>query len=111
LWIQGGPRQRAFFARDPLLAPALNKIPLVRWQWGYVYESSTHMLRPRGLNLTYDTGGGELISGALLHAKFLPDIAERAREELSRGQHYAASREYRAYENRVAAGTQFWTPH
>ena len=35
LWIQGGPRARSFFARDPKLAPALNKIPLVRWRRHY----------------------------------------------------------------------------
>ena len=31
LWIQGGPRARSFFADQPQSAPALNKIPLVRW--------------------------------------------------------------------------------
>ena len=42
LWIQGGPRARKFFPDAPKTAPALNKIPLVKWQRGYVYESSTH---------------------------------------------------------------------
>ena len=59
LWIQGGPRQRIFFADEPERAPALNKIPLVKWQRGYVYVSSTHSLLPRGLNQTYDEWGGE----------------------------------------------------
>lgn len=31
LWIQGGPRQRVFFAEKPSFGPALNKIPLVKW--------------------------------------------------------------------------------
>ena len=31
LWIQGGPRARAFFAEDPRRAPTLTKVPLVNW--------------------------------------------------------------------------------
>lgn len=71
LWIQGGPRARMFFVKTPRRAPALNKIPLVKWQRGYTYISSTHMLLPRGLNVVYDTNGGERPSGLLLHTKFL----------------------------------------
>ncbi len=54
LWIQGGPRMRVFFKDAPEKAPALNKIPLVKWDRRYVYVSSTHMLLPRGLNQVYD---------------------------------------------------------
>lgn len=97
LWIQGGPRARMFFADKPEFAPALNKIPLVKWDRHCIYASSTHQLLPRGLNLVYDEWGGEKASGLLLHTKFLGNFAEKAREELERGQHYAASREYRAY--------------
>ncbi len=97
LWIQGGPRQRVYFSDSPRDAPALNKIPLVKWRWGYTYVSSTHMLMPRGLNLTYEELGGERISGCLLHTKFLPDFANRAAEERKRKQHYADSIEYAAY--------------
>ena len=59
LWIQGGPRMRAFFPQNPLAGPALNKIPLVRWYWRYAYVSSTHMLLPRRLNQVFDEEGGE----------------------------------------------------
>ncbi|MAY86209.1 MAG: glycosyl transferase family 2 [Pseudooceanicola sp.] len=97
LWIQGGPRARIFFADRPEQAPALNKIPLVKWHRKYVYVSSTHMLLPRGLNQVYDEWGGEKASGALLHAKFLNTFGDKAKEELERGQHYAGSAEYRAY--------------
>ncbi len=97
LWIQGGPRAREFFAQDPRSAPALNKTPLVRWDRRYVYVSSTHALLPRGLNLVYDQSGGEKTSGILLHTKFLDTFAQKAEEELDRKQHYAGSREYRAY--------------
>lgn len=97
LWIQGGPRARAFFSEDPASAPALNKIPLVKWKRHYVYVDSTHMLLPRGLNQVYASDGGERVSGCLLHAKFLDMLPEKAREEMSRQEHYARGREYAAY--------------
>lgn len=102
LWIQGGPRARAFFPDNPKAAPALNKVPLVRWDRKYAYVSSTHMLLPRGLNLVYDAWGGEKTSGCLLHAKFLDTFAAKAAEEAVRGEHYAQSREYAAYRQAVA---------
>ncbi|MFV0409426.1 MAG: glycosyltransferase family 2 protein [Paracoccus sp. (in: a-proteobacteria)] len=98
LWIQGGPRARSFFGRTPLLAPALNKIPLVKWERRYVYISSTHMALPRRLNLVYDEQGGERISGVLLHAKFISTFIDKSSEEMERGEHYANSQEYRAYQ-------------
>jgi len=58
LWIQGGPRARVFFRDHPKQAPALNKVPLVKWSNHYTYASSTHMLLPRGLNIVYDEWGG-----------------------------------------------------
>ncbi|SFB11865.1 Glycosyl transferase family 2 [Poseidonocella pacifica] len=103
LWIQGGPRARRFFADKPDQAPALNKIPLVKWHRRYTYVSSTHMLLPRGLNLVYDEWGGEKASGVLLHPKFLDSFDRKAAEELSRSEHYADGREYKAY---VADGTE-----
>ena len=97
LWIQGGPRARAFFSDTPYDAPALNKIPLVHWQRSYTYVSSTHMLLPRGLNLVFDEWGGEKASGVLMHAKFVNTLETKAEEELKRREHYASSREYAAY--------------
>ena len=108
LWIQGGPRSRAFFAKRPERAPALNKIPLVRWHRAYTYVSSTHMLLPRGLNQVYDEWGGEKASGCLLHAKFLHTFSAKAEEELIRRQHYAASHEYRAYAKGLRDNPDFW---
>ncbi|GGL55709.1 glycosyltransferase family 2 protein [Wenxinia marina] len=108
LWIQGGPRARVFFPETPALAPALNKIPLVKWDRRYTYVSSTHMLLPRGLNLVYDEWGGEKASGLLLHTKFLDTFGGKAAEELSRGQHYGASREYRAYAGLGADSPDLW---
>ncbi|WP_420838989.1 glycosyltransferase family 2 protein [Aliiroseovarius subalbicans] len=108
LWIQGGPRTRVFFADAPERAPALNKIPLVKWQRSYTLESSTHMLLPRTLNVTYDEWGGEKASGCLLHAKFLDTFSAKAAEELERGQHYAASHEYRAYHTHLKDDPNLW---
>ncbi|WP_439137115.1 glycosyltransferase family 2 protein [Roseicyclus sp.] len=109
LWIQGGPRARAFFTETPAKAPALNKIPLVKWHKSYAYASSTHMLLPRGLNLVYDEWGGEKTSGVLLHAKFLDTFSAKATEELERRQHYAASAEYKAYHAGLNQHPDFWT--
>ena len=108
LWIQGGPRARKFFPEKPERAPALNKIPLVKWDRQYAYVSSTHMLLPRGLNLVYDEWGGEKASGVLLHTKFLDTFTAKAREELVRKQHYAASHEYKAYAAGLAENPDLW---
>ncbi|MBN2907370.1 MAG: glycosyltransferase family 2 protein [Rhodobacteraceae bacterium] len=108
LWIQGGPRARTFFADRPDRAPALNKVPLVKWHRSYAYVSSTHMLLPRGLNLVYDEWGGEKASGALLHAKFLHTFVEKSAEELTRRQHYANSHEYRAYNTVLRENPDLW---
>ncbi len=108
LWIQGGPRARTFFAKNPREAPALNKIPLVKWHRSYAYISSTHMLLPRGLNLAFDEWGGEKASGCLLHAKFLDTFTVKAEEEMARGEHYAASREYKAYLEGLKEQPDFW---
>ena len=108
LWIQGGPRARAFFRATPERAPALNKIPLVKWHRSYAYVSSTHALLPRGLNLVYDEWGGEKASGALLHAKFLDTFPAKSAEELRRRQHYANSHEYRAYDAGLKDQPELW---
>ncbi|MGB0659616.1 MAG: glycosyltransferase family 2 protein [Mangrovicoccus sp.] len=97
LWIQGGPRERAMFATEPQKAPALNKIPLVKWDRRSVYASSTHMLLPRGLNRVFDTKPGGRPSGCLLHTKFLGDLPLKAAEAVADGRHYSDSREYKAY--------------
>ncbi|MEM9636809.1 MAG: glycosyltransferase family 2 protein [Pseudomonadota bacterium] len=108
LWIQGGPRSRVFFPEEPDRAPALNKVPLVKWDRRYAYVHSTHMLLPRGLNLVYDEWGGEKASGVLLHAKFLDTFADKATEEIARQQHYAESYEYRAYAEQLSEDPQLW---
>jgi hypothetical protein len=108
LWIQGGPRARTMFADHPAHAPSLNKIPLVKWDRAFCYVSSTHMLLPRGLNLVYDEWGGEKPSGCLLHSKFLSTMTAKVSEELERGEHFAASREYLAYAEKLKSDPDIW---
>lgn len=110
LWIQGGPRARAFFDNAPEQAPSLNKIPLVKWSRKFAYVSSTHMLLPRGLNRVYDDAGGEKATGCLLHAKFLDLFDEKAAEEVDRRQHFARGREYDAYYSKTTPNDGLWTP-
>ena len=108
LWIQGGPRARTFFTDKPERAPALNKVPLVKWNRDYTYVSSTHMLLPRGLNQVYDEWGGEKASGCLLHAKFLDTFSAKAQEEMERRQHYADSHEYKSYKTGMTEHPDLW---
>lgn len=108
LWVQGGPRARSFFTDTPENAPAMNKIPLIKWDRKYTYVSSTHMLLPRGLNRVYEEWGGEKASGCLLHAKFLDTFGAKAKEELERGQHYANSHEYKTYHAAMRENPDLW---
>ena len=108
LWIQGGPRARAFFPDAPEKSPALNKVPLVKWNRAYTYVSSTHMLFPRGLNFVYDDWGGEKVSGCLLHAKFLNTFAAKSAEEMQRKEHFSSSQEYSAYYTKIEENSDLW---
>lgn len=108
LWIQGGARSRVFFADQPKEAPALNKIPLVKWDRRYAFVSSTHSILPRGLNQVYETNGGEKASGALLHTKFIDTLGVKAQEEMTRSEHYADSREYQAYAEALEQQPELW---
>ena len=108
LWIQGGPRARAFFAADPRRAPTMSKVPLVKWHWRYAYASSTHSLLPRRLNHVYDRAGGELTSGVLLHSKFVDSVVARAAEEKHRKEHFANSALYDTYYDALMADPALW---
>jgi hypothetical protein len=95
-WIQGGPRMRAFNQKNPELAPALNKMPVVWWKRGFCYRSSMHDGYPVSLNRAHIPGEVS-ITGCLFHFKLLSLLIDKAREEIDRKQHYAGSREYRSY--------------
>jgi len=111
LWIQGGPRSRAFFSETPERGPTLTKVPLVKWNWRYLYLNSTHTLLPRHLNRIYDTQGGEKLSGILLHTKFLPEITAKSREEKQRRQHFGDPAAFDAYYDAVIEAPDLWTPY
>lgn len=104
LWVQGGPRDRVFFADRPERAPTLNKLPLMRWRRGMVYVNSTHSMLPPRLNMIWDGPGDHRLSGVLLHGKFLPDIVAKSLEELDRRQHFANPDLYADYHRDLAAG-------
>lgn len=95
-WVQGGVRMRRFFADRPMQAPALNKVPLLRWRAGLRYISSMHHLNDRQLNCTV-LGRPEAVSGVLFHFKYVSLLRDKAAEEMVRGEHYAGSSEYKAY--------------
>ena len=95
-WVQGGVRMRRFFGDTPDRAPALNKVPLVRWRKGLRYVSSMHHLNDPALNCTV-LGRPEAVSGVLFHYKYVNLLQQKAAEEIQRGEHYAGSLEYKAY--------------
>lgn len=95
-WVQGGVRMRRFFADRPAQAPALNKVPLVRWAAGLRYVSSMHHLNDRRLNCTVHERP-DAVSAVLFHFKYVSLLRSKAEEEMVRGEHYAGSTEYKAY--------------
>lgn len=108
LWIQGGVRERIFFADRPERAPTLNKTPLVKWDKRFTYVSSTHSLLPRRLNQVFDIEGRSKTTGVLLHSKFLHVVAEKSVEEKQRQEHFANSNLYDAYYDRLAQSPDLW---
>ena len=104
----GGVRARTFFAAQPTRVPTQSKVPFVRWDRRYAFVNSTHALLPAALNRVQAEDGGEMLSGVLLHTKFLPSVIERAAEELHRQQHFAQSRAYRGYYRALMADPVLW---
>ncbi|MBL3703531.1 glycosyltransferase family 2 protein [Sulfitobacter sp. BDSS02] len=108
LWVQGGVRERVFFADEPRRAPTLNKLPLIRWNRRWALVNSCHALLPPDLNMAYDGPGGTQPSGVLLHSKFLPDIIERAREDATRKQHFKEPQKFRDYYAKIETAPVLW---
>lgn len=109
LWIQGGVRARKFFADTPQRAPTMNKTPLVRWHRRYAYLNSTHALLPRRLNQVY--GEAEILSGLLLHTKFLDTIVQKSEEEKARQEHFNNSAAYEDYYEALMQAPDLWCEH
>lgn len=93
--IQGGLRLRLHDADRPESAPALNKVPLVKWRATYHYRDSTHHLRPAGLNQT--PREALPATGCLFQFKLIASLIGKAEEEGRRRQHYQHSAEYDRY--------------
>ena len=110
LWIQGGARERVFFAATPQKSPTLNKFPLIKWNRRFVYVSSTHQALPPRLHEGFDFKSGTKASGVLLHTKFLPIVAEKSAEELHRRQHFAHPEAYGPYHQALTTNLTLWTP-
>ncbi len=103
LWVQGGVRERVFFADRPERSPTLNKIPLVRWSRHYAYVNSCHSALPRHLNHAYDGPGGRAPSGVLLHTKFLPQVIGASQIEKQRRQHFHDPDQFGSYYDGIIA--------
>jgi hypothetical protein len=95
-FIRGGPRQRVHFREQPESAPALNKVPLIKWRRHYHYRMSMHDAYPLRLNRAHRQGEVSL-TGALFHFKLIASLEDKAREEMQRREHFAGSREYEQY--------------
>jgi len=104
LWVQGGARERVFFADNPTQSPTLNKLPLVKWNRRFCYVNSTHSLLPPWLNECYDGPGDKRPCGVLLHTKFLPSIVSKSETERNRGQHFNDPAKFGDYYDQIAAG-------
>ncbi|WP_171022197.1 glycosyltransferase family 2 protein [Thalassotalea litorea] len=92
--IRGGVRQRLLYEQQADKGPALQKIPLIKWQPYFAYLSSMHTVSPRRLNSCFE----ERETGALLHFKFSPGYINKVIQEQTRRQHYDNSSEYTRYQ-------------
>ncbi|WP_170506373.1 glycosyltransferase family 2 protein [Ruegeria arenilitoris] len=110
LWVQGGARERMFFADRPRHSPTLNKIPLVRWSRRHAYVNSCHSALPRHLNKVYDGPGGKTPSGVLLHTKFLPEVVDKSSTEKTRRQHFHDPDLFGSYYDAIGNRPDMWTP-
>ncbi|WP_344843303.1 glycosyltransferase family 2 protein [Celeribacter arenosi] len=104
--IRGGPRERVFFQERPDLSPHLQKTPLIKWHWRYAYASSTHIALPTRLNS--QSMQSKMPTGALLHAKFLPDALAKTRAAAIRKEHFTNPTDYDAYYGALANDPDLW---
>jgi len=74
----------------PHYAPALIKMPLVKWG-AEVERLSNHVISvPAGSKISS-------LTGAIMHFKFFADFHEKAISEVNRGVHFGGSLEYKRY--------------
>ncbi|WP_271843612.1 glycosyltransferase family 2 protein [Cognatishimia sp. SS12] len=108
LWVQGGVRERVFFAEDPHRSPTLNKLPLVKWHRKFAYVNSCHSILPPKLNYQYAGPGSAGPSGVLLHTKFLPEIAAKSETEKQRKQHFNRPEDFDGYYDQIMTAPDLW---
>lgn len=108
LWVQGGVRERVFFAGNPQRSPTLNKLPLIRWNRRYAYVNSAHSILPPALNAAYDGPQGDQPSGVLLHSKFLPEIVSKSAIEKQRQQHFHRPQNFINYYDHLSRSPILW---
>jgi hypothetical protein len=53
--VRGGPQRRRLFQSIPRRSPALNRVPLVKWEWYFGYGAGTRIMMPRKLNQPHAT--------------------------------------------------------
>lgn len=94
-YVRGGPRLRAFNAGNFAAAPALNKVPLVKWDHRFTYYLSTHVAYPTMLNHAHKKHHEP--TAALLHFKFVSSFREKIDSALRLRNHYSDSGEYQKY--------------
>ena len=99
-WIRGGVRLRVHFSKNTGSAPALNKIPFIKWHDNFHYNMSMHDARPLMLNRAHSVNEVST-TGALFHFKMVASLADKAREEMNRKEHYAGGREYDKYSKNI----------
>lgn len=110
LWLQGGTRDRVFFADTPARAPTLNKLPFIKWHRSYAFVNSTHSALPARLNWSYGGPMGDTAGGALLHSKFLPDISDKSSEERHRAEHFTHPDRFNDYYDALERSPDLWHP-
>lgn len=74
----------------PHYAPALIKMPLVKWNTGITRLSNHVISAPEGAKISS-------LTGAIMHFKFFADFHDKAKSEVARGVHFGGSLEYRRY--------------
>lgn len=107
IFIQGGVRKRLLYNQNPSKAPALNKVPLIKWASHYAYVESMHMAIPRRINSVFSD---PKTTGALLHYKFISQLINKVREEETAQQHWDNSSEYQKYGEAIKQRTLLYDP-
>ena len=88
--VKGGPRRRVFSEVDPKFNPEMSKYPLFRLRPGE-YMANPHHVWPYSDNFT------SARYMAILHYKFLPNVANKIRTVLSEKNYWGGGLEYRCY--------------